>query len=71
MELRSCFWAPEQYFDPVLTHRRRTYVELVRLLARRGTVRFTLEKGLAEAHRRCSEEQFAAAHLSELGASLE
>ena len=35
--------APEPYFDPVLVHRRRTYLELVRLLVRRGTVRFTLE----------------------------
>ena len=35
--------APEPYFDPALTHRRRTYVGLVRLLARPGTVRFTLE----------------------------
>ena len=35
--------APEPYFDPVPTHRRRTYVDLVRLLARPGTVRFTLE----------------------------
>ena len=31
------------YFDPVLVHRQRTYLELVRLLARRGMVRFTLE----------------------------
>ena len=35
--------APEPYFDPVLVHRRRTYLELVCLLARRGMVRFTLE----------------------------
>ena len=33
----------EPYFDPVLVHRRRTYLELVRLLAQRGKVRFTLE----------------------------
>ena len=31
--------APEPYFDPVLVRRRRTYLELVRLLARRGVVR--------------------------------
>ena len=30
--------APEPYFDPVLVHRRRTYLGLVRLLARRGMV---------------------------------
>ena len=35
--------ASEPYFDPVLVHRRRTYLELVRLLVRRGVVRFTLE----------------------------
>ena len=35
--------SPEPYFDPVLVRRRRTYLELVRLLARRGMVRFTLE----------------------------
>ena len=35
--------APEPYFDLVLVHRRRTYLELVRLLARRGTVRFAIE----------------------------
>ena len=35
--------ALEPYFDPVLVRRRRTYLELVRLLARRGMVRFTLE----------------------------
>ena len=35
--------APEPHFDLVLLHRRRTYLELVRLLARRGMVRFTLE----------------------------
>ena len=40
---QELLWAPEPYFDPVLTHRRRTCVELVRLLARRGTVRFTVE----------------------------
>ena len=34
---------PEPYFDLVLVHRRRTYLELVRLLARRGMGRFTLE----------------------------
>ena len=31
------------YFDPVSVHRRRTYLELVRLLAQRGMVRLTLE----------------------------
>ena len=35
--------APDPYFAPVLTHSRRTYLTLTRLLARRGTVRFTLE----------------------------
>ena len=35
--------APEPYFDPMLVHRRRTSLELVRLLALRGVVRFTLE----------------------------
>ena len=30
--------APEPYFEPVLVHRRRTHLELVRLLARRGMV---------------------------------
>ena len=35
--------APEPYFDPMLVRRRRTYLGLVRLLARRGMVRFTLE----------------------------
>ena len=35
--------APEPYFDPVLVQRRRTCLELVRLLARRCMVRFTLE----------------------------
>ena len=35
--------APEPYFDPVPVHRQRTYLELVRLLARRDMVRFTLE----------------------------
>ena len=35
--------APVPYFDPVLVHRGRTFLELVRLLARRGMVRFTLE----------------------------
>ena len=76
----------EPYFDPVLTRRRRTYVELVRLLAHRGLVRFTLEpkervgrvgvrkdggQKEREAHNCCSEEQVAAAPLSERGASLE
>ena len=36
-------FTPEPYFDPMLTHRRRTYVELVRLLVRRGMVRFILD----------------------------
>ena len=40
---QELFSAPEPYFDPLLHHRRRTCVELVRLLARRGMVRFTLE----------------------------
>ena len=35
--------APEPYSGPVLVHRLRTFLELVRLLARRGVVRFTLE----------------------------
>ena len=35
--------APETYFELVLMHCRRTYLELVRLFARRGMVRFTLE----------------------------
>ena len=35
--------ALEPYFDRVLLHRRRTYLELVHLLARRGMVSFTLE----------------------------
>ena len=35
--------APEPYFDQVLVQRQRTHLELVRLLARRGTVRFILE----------------------------
>ena len=34
---------PEPYFDLVLVHRRRTYLELVRWLAQRGMVRFPLE----------------------------
>ena len=34
---------PEPYFDPVLVHHRRTCLELVRLLAWRGMVRFTLK----------------------------
>ena len=33
----------EPCFDPVSLHRRLTYLELVRLLAQRGMVRFTLE----------------------------
>ena len=35
--------APETNFDLVLTHRRRTYLELMRLLAIRSMARFTLE----------------------------
>ena len=34
---------PEPYFDLVLVHRRRTYLELVRLLAQRSMARFTPE----------------------------
>ena len=44
MQGAQVMWpVPEPYFDLVLVHRQRTYLELVRLLARRGIVRFALE----------------------------
>ena len=46
--------APEPYVVPVLVHRRYIHLELVRFLARRGMVHFTLEPkekvGLTKTH---------------------